>query len=371
VNTSDTFTERVRLHQWIAGQPLKAQSITRLLSGSGIAFIKGTVMQLKPAAHEVVIAVADGAKTLRYDILINALGSHIDLNAVPGVRDFAYSLNTNGLRSIVDLRALLPALNQRGGRLVIVGGGLTGIESATELAETFPRLQVHLVDSGRLGETLSRKGQAHLRQVLERMEIQVYENAQVAEAEQHQLRLTSGDIVPFDTCLWAGGFRANPLAEQSGLAVNERGQMLIDLSMRSISHPDIYGVGDAALPVEIPGAPIRMACATALPMGAHTADNIAAILSGNSPRPFHFGYLAQCISLGRHDGLIQFVDSQDRPREFVFTGRFAAWFKEMICRYAYRVIPMEKRLPGLYRWPRHRTESTSMEQPQKEAHGLA
>jgi NADH dehydrogenase FAD-containing subunit len=92
-----------------------------------------------------------------------------------------------------------------------------------------------------------------------------------------------------------------------------------------------------------------MACATALPMGAHAADNI---LRDAQPSPFKFGYLAQCISLGRHDALLQFVHADDRPRRLFLSGRLAAFVKEMICYLALKVLFMERRYPGLYTWPR-------------------
>ena len=75
-----------------------------------------------------------------------------------------------------------------------------------------------------------------------------------------------------------------------------------------------------------------MGCATALPMGTAAARTIAALLSGREPPGFEFDYLFRCVSLGRADGLIQFVDSRDRPRRLVWTGRKAAIWKDYICR---------------------------------------
>jgi hypothetical protein len=48
--------------------------------------------------------------------------------------------------------------------------------------------------------------------------------------------------------------------------------------------------------------------------------------------PFEFAYSFRCVSLGRDDGLIQFVDAQDRPVEEVWTGARGARWKEYICR---------------------------------------
>ena len=104
--------------------------------------------------------------------------------------------------------------------------------------------------------------------------------------------------------------------------------------MRSLTSPTIYAAGDSAAFAPEVGLTIRMACATAVPMAAHAADNLYAQLVGEPQQPFRFGYVVQCISLGRHDGLIQRVRADDSPTDRIMTGRPAAWFKEAICRSA-------------------------------------
>src|SRR5690242_19543464 len=102
-----------------------------------------------------------------------------------------------------------------------------------------------------------------------------------------------GATIPFDACLWAGGFSVPDLAREVGLAVNDRGQILIDPFMRSITDPRIHAAGDAAHPVRQPGAPVRMAAGTAVLMGAHAADCLDNILRGKEQQPFGFAYAGQ------------------------------------------------------------------------------
>jgi hypothetical protein len=59
-------------------------------------------------------------------------------------------------------------------------------------------------------------------------------------------------------------------------------------------------------------------------------------------KPLHFSYILRCISLGRHDGLIQLVKSDDTPRNTVFTGRLAAFVKERVCRFAFNFATKER-----------------------------
>src|SRR5207253_9695018 len=110
--------------------------------------------------------------------------------------------------------------------------------------------------------------------------IQFVEDTAITELREHGARTRHGETIPLDVCVWVGGFGVSNLAQRAGVRVNARGQILIDRAMRSVSHPEIYAVGDAADPVDAPGAPIRMALYTALTMGAHGADCLAALLTG-------------------------------------------------------------------------------------------
>jgi NADH dehydrogenase FAD-containing subunit len=95
-----------------------------------------------------------------------------------------------------------------------------------------------------------------------------------------------------------------------------------------------------------------MGCVSAMPLGAHAGENVRRRLRGEELQPFSFGFQIRCISLGRKDGLIQFVDPDDTPRPKVWTRRPAVLTKEFICRMTYGMVRNELRtgLP-LYRWP--------------------
>ncbi|GAA1544824.1 hypothetical protein GCM10009730_62400 [Streptomyces albidochromogenes] len=112
--------------------------------------------------------------------------------------------------------------------------------------------------------------------------------------------------------------------------------MLVDATLRSISHPEVYAVGDAAAAVSVGGAPSRMSCQAALPMGRGVADVVAARLTGRDPGPVRIGYTFTNISLGRRDGVVQFTHVDDRPRRLVLTGRAAAAFTEAVVRSTVR-----------------------------------
>lgn len=335
VAARDSFEERIRLHQAAVGQKLPARPIADFLDGTGVSFVHARVQELVPARRELLLQ--DG-RAIAYDFLIYAPGSRVDIPA--------HTLALDGA-TVAALRDRLPALAERQARVVVCGSGLTGIEGATELAESFPGLRVTLLGDRALDAGYSPRGASHLRRTLARLRIEVAERCAVREVRHNQL-ITDGEPIAFDLCLWAGGFAVPELARAAGLAVNARGQLMVDATLRSLSDAAIYGAGDAVELQSHLGSPLHMACKTAMPTGAHAADNLAARVLGQVERPFNFRDTGVCISLGRRDGLIQ-VRRPDGSPWFAITGRLAAWIKEQICRYTVRALERE-RLGKRYRW---------------------
>jgi NADH dehydrogenase FAD-containing subunit len=348
VNGADHFVERVRLHQLGVGQPLQKIAFRSLLRGTGVQFMQGWVSQVMPEQKAVAVQTGDGMKRLGYDYLVYALGSFIDTASVPGVDEYALSVSTEA--TTIELQQRLPEIASHGGRVVVCGGGLTGIESATEIAETYPNLKVTLITDGDFGEQLSKRGQKYLREWFAKRQIEVIDQAAITRVTPIQVEYEGG-AVPFDVCLWSAGFAVPSLAQDAGLQVNGRSQIVVDQHLRSTSHADIYGIGDAASLEIALDFPTRMACATGLPMATYAADHIIATLKGDTMSRYRFAYYGRCISLGRHDGIVQWVERDDTPREYITTGKLAAQIKEAICRYAANMATQSERwLPGGARW---------------------
>jgi NADH dehydrogenase len=131
VNPQTRFTERLRLHQTASGQSLADLQIPDRVAGTGADFVQGWVTGIDADAQTVRV---DDEFTLRYDTLVYGLGSVADTETVPGVDDFAYTLN-----SAQDALLLAEQLDRLpAGTVVVAGGGLTGIESAAESPSSTP-----------------------------------------------------------------------------------------------------------------------------------------------------------------------------------------------------------------------------------------
>jgi NADH dehydrogenase FAD-containing subunit len=350
VNASDSFVERLRLHQFAANQTIQQRPIARILHGTGVEFVRGLVTGIEAARSQIVVQTGKATQGIGYEKLLYALGSTINRDSVPGVREHAYTLTPAGPRSAAALREVLPKLNATGGRVLICGGGATGIEAAAEFADSYPNLRVRLVTSGEFGMFLGREVAAYMRQSLSRRGVNIQDRTTIAEIRSGEVLTDAGAMMACDLCLWTGGFTVPSLAREAGLAVNEGGQILIDPFMRSISHPDIYAVGDAAHPIEEPGVQVRMAAFTAAIMGAHGADCLSAAIQGKTPKPLSFAYMGQGIALGRHDAIGFNTYPDGMPNAPYFTGRFGYEFREFFVRFLADASNLERRWPGFFWW---------------------
>jgi NADH dehydrogenase len=333
VDASPRFVERIRLHQQIAGALPPEHDLRHLLRGTGVELEVARATRIDPVAR----VVEAGDKRLAYDRLVLALGSRTDVDSVPGVRGHAYTLDADHARR---LTGALATLAVTGGNVVVVGAGLTGIETVAELAEAYPSLSITLVGQHAPGAGWSAAGMAHFAEVLARLRVDVRTGVHVQEIRTRSVVTDRGELAA-DVCIWTAGFVAPSLARDAGLAVNERGQVLVDPALRSISHPDIYTAGDITAPVLPPGDPLPMGCKAAGPTGAHVADNLVRVLDGVPEQPFDYKVQLYCVSLGRADGLIQFGTATSLTGK-VWTGRRAAWFKEFICRLTVWVLALER-----------------------------
>lgn len=349
VSGLDRFVERPRLHEEATGAQIEQTPLRDMLAGSRVTFQQGWVRRIDPDTRQVFITGQSGKKTLAYDTLILALGSRVARHGVPGVEKHAYTLDPFGRLSTAALKDRLKNLELQPFRAVVVGGGATGIEMATQLRGTHPTAKVTLVSYERAGGFKGARVHAHIAAALEEQAIEVIEGEGVTAVRENEVE-TATRTLPADVIIWAGGFAASPLAREAGLATNGRGQVLTDPFLRSISHPDIYAVGDMASPVEEPGAPMRMSLFTAVVTGAQAADNIAAASKAKTPRPLSFAWYGQGITLGPNDAVGFGTYPDDVPSGPILRGRLAVGVRNFFVRFLKGALEWERRVPGILFW---------------------
>ncbi|RKE18099.1 NAD(P)/FAD-dependent oxidoreductase [Streptomyces sp. TLI_171] len=329
VNAAPEFVERMRLHQLAAGQDLTFRPLADVFAGTGVQLRIARVTAVHPDRRTVTLGDGDGE--LPYDTLLWTLGSSAARHDVPGVAEHAFDVT--GLAAARRLRERLADL-EPGGGVLVVGEGLTGIETATELAESRPDLAVALAARGELGARLDPKARRHLRRAFDRLGVTVHEHTAVTAVAPGRATTADGRTLRADVTVWAAGFAAHPLAAAGGLDVAANGQILVDRTMRSVSHPDIYAAGDCAHAIGANGRPLPMSCASAGATGTQATAAIVARLTDRPVPAVGLTYVGNHISLGRRDAIFQMVDGDVRPKSWYLGGRAAARLKAGILKGA-------------------------------------
>lgn len=331
VNAAPDFVERMRLHQLAAGRDITFRPLTEVFAGTGVRLRLARVTGVDPERRTVAVTGEDRGDgddrsdgELAYDTLLYTLGSAVADHGVPGVAEHAFDVA--GRPSALRLRERLAGLGP-GGTVLVVGEGLTGVETATEFAEARPDLSVALAARGELGDWLSPRARRHLRRAFDRLGVTVHEHTPVEAVGPGRASTAGGGSVAADVTVWAAGFAVNPVAAAAGLEVTGDGRIVVDRTMRSVSHPDVYAAGDSAWAVGANGRPLPMSCASA---GFTTMQATAAIiarLTGGTVPLVGLAHYGNHISLGRRDAIFQMVDGDVRSKSWYLGGRTAALLK--------------------------------------------
>ncbi|MFF4878731.1 NAD(P)/FAD-dependent oxidoreductase [Micromonospora sp. NPDC000668] len=339
VNPRPNFVQRVRLHQFVAGTGDATVDYAKLLS-EDVQLVVDSVTRIDTTARAVQLA---SGRVLDYDYVIYAVGSTAAIpSSVPGAAEFAFPIAE--FEAARRLRARLKELPVDA-PVTVVGGGLTGIETAAELAEQ--GRTVALVCGGTLVSSWSSLGRRYAAKWLSRHGVTMREADVVIEVRPDSIVFADGTVRSSALTIWATGFDVPELAAASGLRTDTLGRLLTDETLTSVDDDRVVAAGDAAAPS---GQPLRMSCQAAGPLGAQAANTVLSRIAGIEPAVINQALTGSCVSLGRHAAMRQLARKDDTVVNIYIGGRLGAAIKELTCKVAVSRIRREARKPGSTGW---------------------
>lgn len=285
--------------------------------------VVGSVDRVGPGQRRLVLA---GGESLPYDYLILALGGEAEFFRIPGAREHGLEVGTPAAARQLAARVAGLVEGGRPRRVVVAGGGLTGVEVAGELAGRYPeRLQITLVEAAPalmpgFDPVLAREA----RRVLQEKGVRVRTGTKIVSVEPAHVRVEGGPALPYDLLVWAGGVRGNPVLARSGLPVTPRGRVKVDRFLRAEGFPEIYVAGDAAAFTDpAVGREVPPSAQVAVQMGRHTARNLLRRLAGRDEVPFRPRLRGAFATLGGREA-VGYIGAER------FTGLPAVVIKRLI-----------------------------------------
>jgi len=284
----------------------------------GATFCRGDVVRIRPDAKTV--RLGDGT-VLPWDDLVLAVGSTGTTFGVPGVAENALQMKTIQEARAIRRRLLQTYEDVESGRLpkealrvVIVGGGPTGVELSGAVAELqrgmrreFPSIYdaagVTLVEAGpRLLPSFSEKSSAHAKGELEHLGVTVMLSAAVDRMYPGDVHLKSGEVLFAGTIVWAAGVAAPDAWTYLG-TTDRMNRLEVSPSLQLSD--SIWVVGDIAHREAADGRPLPMVASVAMQMGRYVARAIVDRDRGRALEPFSYKDKGQMATIGRRRAVVE------------------------------------------------------------------
>jgi selenide,water dikinase len=247
--------------------------LARLASEAGAELVRGRLLRLDPADKQAHLVDGD---VLGYDVASLNLGSLPDFLSVPGAGEHAVAVKPfeRFFERWRDLLAHGPAAP----RIAVVGAGAGGVEVAMAM-----KFALEQRGTGGAVTLYSDRNvfpaavAARIRRAIEGLSIQLRAGTPVTALEPGPSVISSAGRERFDAVFWTAGAAPLPLLRESGLATDARGYALVDVSLRSVSHPDVFAAGDTA---SVEGLSIPRSGVYAVRQAAVLAENLMRIVRG-------------------------------------------------------------------------------------------
>jgi NADH dehydrogenase len=310
------------LHMVVAGRQMVRRT----------TWLTAQVTDIELQNHVVRYVGAGGeSASLRYDHLVLACGSAVNMNLIPGLAAYAYPFKTlgdaiylsNDLISRIEEAAIETdaARRQRLLNIVIIGGGFSGVEVAGAIVEVakealrfYPTLkgarpQIVLLQHGDalIPELNAPSLSKFADEKLCKFGVDVRLQSSAQEITAAGVRLKHGELIEAATIVSAVGTSPSPLIQKLGLPL-ERGRLVTNPDMSVPGALNVWALGDcASVPNAIDQRPSPPTAQFAMRQAKQLAANLLRTFEGQPTKPFSFKALGMLASLGNRSAVAEIL----------------------------------------------------------------
>lgn len=296
--------------------------LRQIFDGPGVEVLKDEVLKVDKARRLVHLKSGDRHE---YDFLVITLGAISNDFGIKGVKEHSFMFRefkeTMLLRD--NIRTTFHLASERGQekiRVVICGGGFSGVELAAELRYHLEKLRAEygvekvdltILEAGsQILPGLDSRAVKLAGDKLKELKVDLVLGDPVAEVKKDGVRLKSGLWVPSDLTVWTAGTKPHNLPEEMGLPLDERGRPVVNEFLAVLGYPEIYVAGDLAGFVDPKtGRGIAPQAYNATEMGRVVGENILRSLSKIPLKKFRPGPTSYIIPVG-HNFAISYLNGR-------------------------------------------------------------
>jgi NADH:ubiquinone reductase (H+-translocating) len=335
----------IRVRNYEADLSAVQVPLADVLEPIGVKWVEGEVVEIDWQQQSVQVKQLTDTISLTYDRLVFALGSQLYRPDIPGLAEFAFSVDT--YPEATKLNTHLQGLGDRPDSpgkytVLVVGAGLTGVEAAAEIptklrSEQFAQpIRVILADhSAVIGSDLGDSARPVILEALAAMQIETRTGVSIVQIDATGATLDTGEVIPAATVIWTAGMRANPLTQQFPVEVDSLrdgeadrwGRLPVNPFMQVVGVLNVFAAGDSAwLMIDGKSHSSVMSCQHGRPMGRFAGYNVVSDLLGETMLPLQIDWYVTVLDLGSWGA----VYTEGWDRQVVATGQAAKQTKQII-----------------------------------------
>ena len=298
VDARADFEWTPNIHELLSGVKHRASVVlprAACVGRYGHTFVHDVVSQIDRHSSSVI---TEGGLVLPYDACLIAAGSQRTTFGIEGANEYAL-----GLRLVDDAVRIADRLDKlatrkRRASVVIVGGGVSGVEALGEILRRRAQgdeFNIHVVE---LAPRILAQQPKGLASDAERRwapyPVTLHAHSAVTQVDRRSVTLGNGERLSADLCIWSAGMTLPDFLHDAGLKDDDDAWLPVDHNLRSRHADNIFVAGDcAALP-----EPVRKQAYYAMDMGQVAGDNIDRVLKGLPLRRFRAAPMPMLISFG-------------------------------------------------------------------------
>jgi NADH dehydrogenase FAD-containing subunit len=251
--------------------------IRKMVEERGGIFREDKVIGLEAASHRLKLL---SGLDLSYDLASFNIGSEVETTGLEINCDRV--LPVKPISNLFRARQLLLALPEKKPlRLLVAGGGPSGVEIAGNLRRLLPAAGITLISGSRLLRSFPGKMARHACRSLEQRSISIREGLKVLSFRERRAALADGSSLGYDLAFLAIGLKPPSLFSAAGLATGKNNGLLVDSFLRSINHPEIFAGGDC---IDFQSQELAKVGVYAVRQGPLIRHNLQAVLAGGEPQ---------------------------------------------------------------------------------------
>jgi NADH dehydrogenase len=186
-----------------------------------------------------------------YDELVIAAGCIDNYQNVKGAEENTFSVQTIKKAQIASQR--LTTLDPYE-KVLVIGGGLSGVELAAELRQSRPDLNISIINRGKgLLSPFPQRTQEYVSKWFEEHNVQLLNDVHLTEIRSRQVIHNHGSI-DFDAAVWTAGIRPAQIAEPLQGERDADGRFVVNDDYSLPSYEGLYIIGDCAFANFAPSA---------------------------------------------------------------------------------------------------------------------